>query len=115
MIKYIALTILLLFTPLSTGNTELIQVEETRSKYTLLHVNAKWNQYNNVNFDPIPNCDLKFAFLEDQPKSFKSKIQYVPHVVLLKNNRPVAQWSADLSFKLDITTQDVLNVINSDQ
>lgn len=112
MIKYIALTILLFLIPFATSN---VAPKEAAPAYTLLHINAKWNQYNNVNFGPIPNCRLKFAFLEDQPDSFRSKIQYVPHVVLLKNNRPVAQWSADLSFKLDITTQDILNVINSDK
>lgn len=110
MIKYIALTLLLLFIPLATSN---IKKKNAAPEYTLLHINAKWNQYNNVVFDRIPNCHLQFAFLEDQPKEIKSTITYVPHVVLLKNNRPIAQWSADLSFKLNITTQDVVNVINA--
>lgn len=108
MLKYVLVTVLLLAIPLSTVNSS----REIKSEYTLLHINAKWNQYNNVTFDRIPNCDLKFAFLEDQSKEMQATIQYVPHVVLLKNNRPIAQWSADLSFKLNITTQDVINVIN---
>ncbi len=108
MLKYVLITVLLLLIPISTANN----VTEERVEYTLLHINAKWNQYNNVTFDRIPNCRLEFAFLEDQPKEIQSTIQYVPHVVLLKNNRPIAQWSADLSFKLNITTQDVINIIN---
>lgn len=108
MLKYVLVTVLLLAIPLSTVNS----AREIKNEYTLLHINAKWNQYNNVTFDRIPNCDLKFAFLEDQSKEMQATIQYVPHVVLLKNNRPIAQWSADLSFKLNITTQDVINVID---
>lgn len=108
MLKYVLITVLLLLIPLSTANN----VKEEKAEYTLLHINAKWNQYNNVTFDRIPNCRIKFVFFEDQPKEIQSTIQYVPHVVLLKNNRPIAQWSADLSFRLDMTTQDVINVIN---
>ena len=95
--------------PFSTKHVEPVSDD---SEYTLLHINAKWNQYNNVTLGKIPNCRLEFAFLEDQPKEIRSTIQYVPHVVLLKNNRPIAQWSADLSFKLNITTQDIINVID---
>lgn len=109
MTKYILITILLLMIPFSTKHVEPVS---DGPEYTLLHINAKWNQYNNVTLDKIPNCRLEFAFLEDQPKEIQSTIQYVPHVVLLKNNRPIAQWSADLSFKLNITTQDIINVID---
>jgi len=108
MLKYVLITIILFLIPVSTANV----VIEDKAEYTLLHINAKWNQYNNVNFGLIPNCELRFAFLEDQPEKLRSKIQYVPHVVLMKNEKPVAQWSADLSFKLNITDQDIISVIN---
>jgi hypothetical protein len=94
-------------------STKHVEQASDDSEYTLLHINAKWNQYNNVTFDKIPNCKIQFAFLEDQPKEIQSTIQYVPHVVLLKQNRPIAQWSADLSFKLDVSTQEVINIINT--
>jgi hypothetical protein len=110
MTKYILITIILLFIPLATSNNLPL---DNGPEYTLLHINAKWNQYNNVTFDKIPNCKIQFAFLEDQPKEIQSTIQYVPHVVLLKQNRPIAQWSADLSFKLDVSTQEVINIINT--
>ena len=111
MIKYVIATIILFLIPISTGNFS-HKVEEPVSEYTLLHINAKWNQQNNVNLDIIPNCQLKYAFLEDQPKEIQSSIQYVPHIILLKNNRPIAQWSADISFKLNITTKDIIKVID---
>ena len=109
MIKYVLATILLLAIPLSTAD---LSRPEPVSQYTLLHINAKWNQQNNVNLDIIPNCRLEYAFLEDQPKNIQGSIQYVPHVILLKGDRPVAQWSADISFKLNLTKQEILSVIN---
>ena len=109
MIKYVLATIILLAIPLSTAN---LSKPEPVAQYTLLHINAKWNQQNNVNLDLIPNCNLKYAFLEDQPKNIQQHIQYVPHVILLNGDRPVAQWSADLTFKLNLTKQEILSVIN---
>jgi hypothetical protein len=110
MLKYVAISIILFLIPLSVSNNA--RVDEG-AEYTLLHINAKWNQQNNVNFGRIPNCKLQFAFLEDQPKEIQSSITYVPHVVLLKRKTPIAQWSADLSFKLNLSTQEVVQVIKS--
>ena len=110
MIKYVLATIVLLIIPFSTGDFS--HKEGLGVEYTILHINTKWNQANNVNLDVIPNCKLQYAFLEDQPKDIQKKIEYVPHIILLKQNRPIAQWSADLSFRLNITTQEIVKVIN---
>lgn len=110
MIKYVLATIVLLMIPLRTG--EFSHKEDLVAQYTLLHINAKWNQQNNVNLDLIPNCTLQYAFLEDQPKDIQQRIQYVPHIILMKGNRPVAQWSADLSFRLNLTKQEIISVID---
>lgn len=111
MIKYVIATIVLLMIPLSTGNFS-NKSAVSKPEYTVLHINAKWNQQNNVNLDVIPNCRLKYAFLEDQPKEIQQSIQYVPHIILMKGNRPIAQWSADLSFRLNITTKEIVKVID---
>jgi hypothetical protein len=108
MIKYVLATIVLLMIPIRTGEFS----EKPSPQYTVLHINAKWNQQNNVNLDVIPNCRLQYAFLEDQPKEIQQSIQYVPHIILMKGNRPIAQWSADLSFKLNITTKEIVRVID---
>jgi len=110
MIKYVLATLVLLMIPLTTGDFS--HKEGLGVEYTVLHINAKWNQANNVNLDVIPNCKLQYAFLEDQPKDIQERIEYVPHIILLKQNRPIAQWSADLSFRLNITTQEIVKVIN---
>lgn len=110
MLKYIIASILLFLIPISAGN---VHDANEGAEYTILHINAKWNERNNLVFDRIPNCKTQYAFLEEQSEEIRKSIQYVPHVVLLKKNKPIAQWSADLSFKLNLTSSQIKKVIES--
>ena len=83
-----------------------------KEKFTLLQINAKWNRANDVKIPQIPNCNIQYAFLEDQKESFRKSVNYVPIVVLYNDNHAVQQWSADISFKLKISREEILNVIN---
>lgn len=76
-------------------------------KYTLLQINAKWNNHNSVEIPKLHDIDIKFAYLEDQPNEIKSRIKAVPIVILYKDSRPVHQWTANLSFKLNITEIEI--------
>ena len=51
--------------------------------FTLLHINAKWNQSNNYNLRGIKNCQIQIALLEDQSPSIRSQIKAVPVIILL--------------------------------
>ena len=82
-----------------------------KEKFTLVHINTKWNMKNDVKIANIPNCKVQYAFLEDQKESFKNTIYYVPVVVLYKGNNPIQQWSADISFQLNISKEDILDAI----
>lgn len=82
-----------------------------KEKFTLLQINARWNTANDVKIPQIPNCDIQYAFLEDQKESLKKTITYVPVVVLYNGNHAVQQWSADISFQLNISREEILNVI----
>ena len=55
---------------------------------------------------------MQFAWLEEQSDDFKKQIQYVPVVVVYKGNKAVRQWSADLSFKLDVDLNEIQQVID---
>jgi hypothetical protein len=94
--------------PLKASN---IDIYEEKEKFTLIQINAKWNTKNDVEIPQIPNCNIQYAFLEDQKESFKKNINYVPVVVLYKGNHPIQQWSADISFKLKINEKDILDAI----
>jgi len=79
--------------------------------FTLLQINAKWNESNSVDLSSY-NINTKYAYLEDQNEDLKGKINAVPVVILYRGNTPVHQWNADLSFKLYLDREEVLSIIN---
>jgi hypothetical protein len=93
--------------PLEANNFEVVKTE-----FTIVQINAKWNKKNDVEIPSVPGCSIKYGYFEDQPEGLKSSIQYVPTVVLYKGNRAVHQWSADLSFRLELNKDDIEEVIN---
>lgn len=107
MIQKITLFLLLLMMP-----TEANMKVNDASDLTILQINTKWNQRNDVDIPSIRGCVVQYAFLEDQSPSFRQKIDYVPVIVLYKGNKPVHQWSADLSFKLKITKEEIHEVVD---
>ncbi len=95
----------LLFTPSSLG-------EVIKSDITVLQVNAQWNKQHNINLNGLIGCEVQFAWLEDQNPNFKEQVQTVPLVVVYHKNKPIRQWSADLSFRLDIDINEIQTVID---
>jgi len=81
-------------------------------EFTLVQINAKWNQNNSINLNIFDDVDYRFAYLEDQKTDIKSKINAVPVVILYKGNKPIHQWNADLSFKLDLECEEIEQIIN---
>jgi len=81
-------------------------------KYTLLEINAKWNEKNNLTKTKICGIRINFGWLEDQPKKMQAKIRSVPILVLFNNGKPVYQWVAGIDFKLEITDEQFEEVIN---
>lgn len=109
MTKYILASIILFLIPLSVDNVS--KQPDAVSEFKLLHINAKWNQKNNVNLGSIQGCQVQYALLEDQPAFLQKKINYVPVLLLFKKDTPVVQWSADLSFKLNVNKQEIIQAI----
>ena len=77
----------------------------------ILQINAEWNQHNDVSLK-IPK-DYN-ALLENQGPGFKKSFagKPLPIVVLRVGGNMKYQWTADLSFKLNLTDQEVLSTIN---
>lgn len=85
----------------------------TAQDYTLMHINAKWNQPNNFDLKGIQNCNVRYALLEDQVPSLKAQIKSVPIIILLdKNGKPRGQWVANLSFKITATKEEIQDRVN---
>lgn len=102
------LILALLFSPSSVNPNSI----ESKS-ITVMQINAKWNKQNNINLENLIGCRVQFAWLEDQPKSLKKEIQTVPIVVIYNGNKPVRQWSADISFKLEVDLNEIQKTVNS--
>ena len=81
-------------------------------RYSLLEINAKWNQKNNLRQDKIAGIRINFGWLEDQPKKMQSKIRSVPILVLFRDGKPIYQWVAGIDFKLEVTEEDFDKVFN---
>ncbi len=95
----------LLFTPSSLSKVE-------KTDITVLQVNSQWNKQHNLDLNGLIGCEVQFAWLEEQSYNFKKQVQTVPIVILYHKNRPVRQWSADLSFKLDIDINEIQSVVD---
>tara|TARA_R100001163_G_scaffold65506_1_gene62978 strand:+ start:3645 stop:3968 length:324 start_codon:yes stop_codon:yes gene_type:complete len=81
---------------------------------TILHINAKWNTSNDYNLDRIRNAKVLKVFLEEQKADFKAQIKSVPTIVLIgKDGKPKGQWSAGLSFKLEVPLEEIQGRINA--
>ena len=95
----------LLFSPFSLGEVE-------KADITVLQVNTQWNKQHNIDLNGLIGCEVQFAWLEDQSDNFKKQVQTVPIVVVYHNNKPVRQWSADLSFRLNVDLDEIQRVID---
>ena len=80
--------------------------------YSLLEINAKWNQKNNLQQNKIGGIRINFGWLEDQPKKMQSKIRSVPILVLFRDGKTIYQWVAGIDFKLQVTEEDFDKVFN---
>lgn len=80
---------------------------------SIVQVNAEWNERNNIDLNGIRGARVSFGYLEEQPKSLKSKIKAVPTILVFKDGQLVHYWKADLSFKLNIRQEEIQRYIDS--
>ena len=84
--------------------------------YKVVQINAEWNSKNKVVLPyNIENAPTVYALLEDQPENLQKQIQAVPIIILFKDNKPLRQWAADLSFKLNIDVEEIAYAIRENK
>lgn len=89
-----------------------IQKDNEVEDVVVLHINTKWNNHNSLNLSELENCRIIYSWLGDQPPSVRRKIQKVPCVIIYKNNVRRYIRSADLSFKLNFSTEEIQSLVN---
>lgn len=82
-------------------------------QYTVVQINARWNVGNDVKLDLPNNVKYKYAYLEEQKQSMREKVKAVPVIVLYKNEKPIKQWNADITFKLNIKEEEILTYVQN--
>ena len=83
---------------------------------TVVQINANWNKVNDFKITDLPSSvKYKFAYLEDQNNEVKSQIQAVPVIIVYKGSEPVKQWNANLSFKLEVKEEDIIEAVRAVQ
>jgi hypothetical protein len=80
-------------------------------QYILLEINSKWNASNPAKIDKLQNVEHRKAYLEDQPPSVRDKVRAVPFVILFKDGKNIGKWSADITFRLSISSKDIQKAI----
>ncbi len=94
----------------------LISSVSVAQEYKVVQINAEWNNKNKIDLPySIEGAKTVYAFLEDQSESLQKQIQAVPIIILFKDNKPLRQWSADLSFKLNVNIEEIAYAIREDK
>jgi len=108
--KYILTLILLLSTYIGFSQTKDIQ---------LLQINSSWNLKNDIPRGNLPQkymvhrIRIDHATIEDQGPNFKESFagKPLPILILYVDGKIRYQWTADLSFKLEVSKSEILDVI----
>lgn len=80
-------------------------------KFTLLEINARWNEHNNLSVNKLADIKIQFAWLEDQPEFIQKNVISVPTLILMSEGKSVAQWRAGIDLQLKITEEEVKKAI----
>ena len=76
----------------------------TQKRVDVLHFNYKWNDKNSYDLRGIKYANVKYVWVEEQPKSIQNSIQSVPVIKY--------QFTAGLSFKIKATKEEIQKEVN---
>lgn len=78
---------------------------------TILQVNARWNQHNDLKIESVEGAKVQYALLEDQSANFKKGIKSVPVILIYKDQTLVWKKEAGLKLKLNITLSELDSLV----
>ena len=90
----------------------LFSVTVYAQEFTVVQINAEWNERNKVELPyKVNDAKVIYGYLSEQPKSLQKQVKTVPIVLLYKDNKPVRQWAADISFKIPLSKDEFVEEI----
>ena len=86
--------------------------KKTLHSVTVLQINAKWNKKNAVNITKLQNCNIEWAYLEDQNGDIKKKFAKIPFIIIKKANQPIVTWEGNIMFEPTVTLEEIQSHVN---
>ena len=87
--------------------------EEKTHQITVLQIDAKWNKKNALNIGRLQNCNIEWAYLEDQNSDIKKKFAKIPFIIIKKENQPLLTWEGNIMFEPTVTLQELQDYVNN--
>ena len=101
--KYILLVVLFMFA------TSFVKAQDI----TILQVNAKWNQHNDMQIKGVRGAKIQYAVLGEQSVKFQKAIKSVPAILIYKDQNLVWKKEAGLTLKLTITKEELQEIVDN--
>ena len=79
---------------------------------TILQVNAKWNQHNDLQIKGVRGAKIQYAILGDQSENFQKAIKSVPAILIYKDQNLVWKKEAGLTLRLTITREELQEIVD---
>mgnify|MGYP001060075256 CR=1 FL=1 len=79
---------------------------------TILQVNARWNQHNDMQIKSVEGAKIQYALLEDQSIKFRQAIKSVPVILIYKDQTLVWKKEAGLSFTLNLSGDELQRIVD---
>lgn len=90
----------------------LFSVVTYAQQFTVVQINARWNERNKVDLPfRIEGANVVYGYLEDQPESLKKQVKSVPVILVYKGSDPIGQFTAGLDLKLNVTKEEIAELI----
>lgn len=76
----------------------------------VVQLNASFNKHNDYNWKPFRGVNYIYFDL-DQNVQLKHtyNVKTLPVILVYKNGKVIKKWESDMSFKLNVTQQEILN------
>lgn len=79
----------------------------------IVHFNYEWNTgaaYKGL--DRLKGVKVQYAYIEQQSDAIRKSIKSVPTIVIYKNSKPVEVIDGGLKMKIEMTLDEIQEVIN---
>jgi len=82
-------------------------------KVTVTQINSQWNEFNSLPIERLKNCEVRFAYMEDQPQHIQEKYSKIPIIAISIDNKIIKLWEGDIMFQPTTTLSEIQSVVDT--